>query len=51
MVNTAINPNGRANADVLRPLVNGMDVTRRSADKWIVDFGWEMDEQQPRSMS
>ena len=38
------NPNGRPNADVLRPWVNGMDLTRRSADKWIVDFGWDMSE-------
>lgn len=38
------NPNGRPNADVLRPWRNGLDVTRRSADKWIVDFGWEMSE-------
>ena len=36
------NPNGRPNADVLRPWRNGMDVTRRPADKWIVDFGWDM---------
>ncbi|MCY3701909.1 MAG: class I SAM-dependent DNA methyltransferase [Rhodospirillales bacterium] len=36
------NPNGRPNADVLRPWVNGMDLTRRLAGKWIVDFGWEM---------
>ena len=28
------NPNGRTNADVLKPWINGMDVTRRSADKW-----------------
>lgn len=38
------NPNGRRNRDVLRPWVNGMDVTRRSAEKWIIDFGWEMSE-------
>ena len=36
------NPNGRPNSDVLRPWRNGMDVTRRPADKWIVDFGWTM---------
>ena len=36
------NPNGRPNSDVLRPWMNGMDVTRRPADKWIVDFGWDM---------
>ena len=38
------NPNGRPNSDVLRPWVNGMDLTRRPAGKWIVDFGWEMSE-------
>lgn len=32
------NPNGRPNADVVRPWRNGMDVTQRPADKWIVDF-------------
>ena len=38
------NPNGRPNADVLKPWMNGMAVTRRSADKWIIDFGWTMGE-------
>lgn len=32
------NPNGRPNSDVLRPWVNGMDVTRRSRRMWIIDF-------------
>ncbi len=36
------NPNGRTNADVLKPWVNGMDLTRRPAGKWIVDFGANM---------
>ena len=36
------NPNGRPNWDVLGPWMNGMDVTRRPSDKWIVDFGWNM---------
>ena len=36
------NPNGRSNADVLKPWVNGMDLTRRPAGKWIVDFGFKM---------
>ena len=36
------NPNGRNNADVLKPWVNGMDLTRRPAGKWIVDFGFSM---------
>lgn len=38
------NPNGLSNAHVLRPWFNGMDVTRRWAGKWIIDFGWSMDE-------
>lgn len=38
------NPNGRSNAEVLRPWMNGMDVTRRPAGKWIIDFGWTMSE-------
>jgi type II restriction/modification system DNA methylase subunit YeeA len=41
-----LNPNGRPNADVLRPWMNGMHVTRRPADKWIIDFGWDLDERE-----
>jgi type II restriction/modification system DNA methylase subunit YeeA len=33
------NPNGRPNSDVLFPWINGLDVTRRPCDMWIVDFG------------
>ena len=33
------NPNGRPNSDVLKPWVNGMDLTRRPSGKWIIDFG------------
>ena len=33
------NPNNRPNFDVLKPRMNGMAVTRRPADKWIIDFG------------
>ena len=36
------NPNGRPNSDVLAPWMNGMALTRRPADKWIVDFGLKM---------
>ena len=36
------NPHGRSNSDVLKPWVNGMDLTRRPAGKWIVDYGLEM---------
>ena len=40
------NPNGKRNAEVLHPWRNGQDITRRSADKWIIDFGWKMSEQE-----
>ncbi|MGD9743941.1 MAG: class I SAM-dependent DNA methyltransferase [Hyphomicrobium sp.] len=36
-----VNPNGRPNSDVIRPWVNGMDITRRPSDTWIIDFGCE----------
>ncbi len=32
------NPNGRGNAEVLRPYWNGLDIMRLPADDWIVDF-------------
>lgn len=32
------NPNGRPNSDVLKPWRNGMDLTRRSSGRWIIDF-------------
>ena len=38
------NPNGLPNSDVLKPWINGMDLTRRPSDRWIVDFGWSMTE-------
>lgn len=36
------NPNGRHNAEVLKPYRNGIDVVRRARDVWVLDFGWEM---------
>jgi len=33
------NPHRQSNADVLRPWVNGMDLTRRPSNTWIIDFG------------
>ena len=39
-----LNANGRPNADVLMPWVNGLDLTRRARDMWIVDFGCAMNE-------
>ena len=40
------NPNGRFNAEVLKPWFNGMDLTRRPAGKWIIDFGTKMSERE-----
>lgn len=36
------NPNGKPNTDVLKPSWNGMDLTRRPRDGWIVDFGLDL---------
>jgi type II restriction/modification system DNA methylase subunit YeeA len=38
------NPNGRTNSDVLRPILNAIDIARRTRDMWIVDFGNNMSE-------
>ncbi len=38
------NPDGRSNRDVVRPWVNGLDVTRRPRRMWIIDFGTDMPE-------
>lgn len=38
------NPNGRPNSDVIRPWINGMDITRRPRGMWIIDFGVDMSE-------
>ena len=38
------NPDGRPNGRVLRPWVNGMDITQRPSDTWIIDFGVDMPE-------
>jgi hypothetical protein len=35
----APNPDGRPNADVIRPWVNGKDLTTRLRNMWIIDFG------------
>ena len=32
------NPDGRNNANVLKPWVNGRDLTRRPSGRWIIDF-------------
>jgi type II restriction/modification system DNA methylase subunit YeeA len=40
------NPDGRSNRGVLRPWVNGKDVTHRSRGMWIIDFGVDMSERE-----
>ncbi len=36
---TSPNPHGRPNSDVVTPWANGLDVTRRQRNMWIIDFG------------
>jgi type II restriction/modification system DNA methylase subunit YeeA len=38
MLKIPANPNGKRNADVVRPWTNGQDITRRPQDYWIVFF-------------
>ena len=40
-----VNPHGRTNSDVVKPFVNGMDVTRRPRDMWIIDFATMSEEE------
>lgn len=44
MLAAPMNPNGRPNSDVIRPWINGLDITGRPRGMWIIDFGIEMDE-------
>ena len=44
MLRAPTNINGRTNADVVVPWVNGLDLTRRSRDMFMIDFGWRMTE-------
>jgi len=45
MLSQPVNPNGRENSDVVRPWFNGIDITRRPRDMWIIDFGADMPEE------
>ena len=38
MLRAPTNPNGQPNSEVIRPWLNGMDVTRRPEGRWIIDF-------------
>ncbi len=46
MLSLPANVNGRSNADVAVPWVNGLDLTRRPRDMFIIDFGTDMPEPQ-----
>lgn len=39
------NPGGSSGSDVVLPWINGLDVTRRHRDMWIVDFGTRSEEE------
>ena len=41
-----LNANGAPNSAILSPWINGLDLTRRPRDMWIVDFGWTMSERE-----
>ena len=51
MLSAPVNPNGRPNSDVVRPWVNGMDITGRPRGMWIIDFGVDMSRRKLRSTS
>ncbi|MDR0735680.1 MAG: class I SAM-dependent DNA methyltransferase, partial [Zoogloeaceae bacterium] len=36
------NPHGKPNSEVIKPSWNGLDLTRRPRDGWIIDFGTDM---------
>lgn len=42
----ARNRDGRSNADVIRPWLNGFDIVRRPRGMWIIDFGTSMPREQ-----
>ena len=38
------NPHGQPNTDVIRRWINGVDITQRPRDMWIIDFGTDVTE-------
>ena len=40
------NPNGKSNSDVVKPWANGLELSRRPQDQWIIDYGNDMSDQQ-----
>ena len=45
MLSASMNPNGRPNSDVIRPWINGLDITRRPRNMWIIDFASRSEEE------
>ncbi|HNB26545.1 MAG TPA: class I SAM-dependent DNA methyltransferase [Alphaproteobacteria bacterium] len=45
MLEQALNPNGKPNTDVIRPWINGSGIVQQRDDRWIIDFGPRMSEQ------
>jgi type II restriction/modification system DNA methylase subunit YeeA len=41
-----LNPNGRPNSDVLFPWIVAIDLVRSPLDRWVIDFGLTMQEQE-----
>jgi len=39
MLAASVNPNGRPNSDVVRPVASGIDLVQRPRKKWTIDFG------------
>ena len=42
MIAATGNPNGKSNLEVVRPWINGSDITSRPRNMWIIDFGTSM---------
>lgn len=45
MLAAPLNPKGRPNSDVVKPWVNGLDITRRPRGMYIIDFGVDVTEE------
>lgn len=41
-----VNPNGHSNREILRPTLNGSDITSRNRDVWLIDFPAGLTEKQ-----
>ncbi len=40
------NESGKINQDIIKPIANGIDITRRSRQRWIIDFGTTLSEEE-----